>query len=114
MNLDELVTSVPEAKLKVELLQWVAEWKKDSSDVNRLYELAAKWHGNTWFADSQAQNQFWANLQIFKQQAINGLGGMTVNERLYWFGLFDEWDSLSEAEQERVRTKLHASAIQVA
>lgn len=44
MNLDELVTSVPEAKLKVELLQWVAEWKKDSSDVNRLYELVAKWH----------------------------------------------------------------------
>ncbi|QFS87414.1 MULTISPECIES: hypothetical protein [unclassified Marinobacter] len=110
MNLDELVTSIPEADLKAELSQWVDEWKKDSSDVNRLYELIAKWHGNTWFVDQAAQDGFWANLQSFKQQAIDGLGGMTVNERLYWFGLFDDWDSLGEAGKERLRAKLHANA----
>jgi hypothetical protein len=110
MNLDELVASIPEADLEAELSHWVGEWKKDSSDVNRLCELITRWHGITWFADQQAQDEFWAKFQLFKRNAIDGLGGMTVNERLYWFGLIDEWSSLGDAGQKRVRTKLHASA----
>ncbi len=110
MNLDELVKSIPEADLKADLSQRVDERKQDSSGVNRLYEVIARWHCNTWFVDQLAQDEFWANLQLFKQKAVDGLGGMTVNERLYWFGLFDEWDKRGEAEQERVRAKLRASA----
>lgn len=110
MNIDELVSSIEETELRENLGHWVCEWKKDESDINKLYELVAKWHGNVWFKDQAKQNEFWSNLQSFKESAVNGIGGMTVNERLYWFGLFKEWDSSNESNQQRIRSKLHAPA----
>ncbi len=91
MNIDELVNSITESKLRDRLAKWVNEWKSDDSDIHELYEVVAKWHGNTWFQDEAESNQFYANLQSFKAQAIEGLGGFTVNERLYWFVLFDQY-----------------------
>lgn len=110
MNIDELVSSIEENELRENLSQWVCEWKKDESDINKLYEMVAKWHGNVWFKDQSKQNEFWLNLQVFKDKAVTGIGGLTVNERLYWFGLFGEWDSSNETDQQRIRGKLHAHA----
>jgi len=110
MNIDELVNSIEEAELRENLSHWVSEWKKDETDINKLYALVAKWHGNVWFKDPDQQNKFWSNLQSFKEHAIDGIGGMTVNERLYWFGMFDEWDNSDEIGQQRIRNKLHARA----
>ena len=110
MNIDALVNSIEDDELRENLSQWIYEWKQDESDINKLYELVAKWHGSVWFKDSSKQNEFWSNLQEFKEIAIKGIGGMTVNERLYWFGLFEEWDNSDEAGQQRIRDKLHALA----
>ena len=108
MNIDELVNSIPEDRLRLNLFHWVSEWKKDDTDIHRLYEIVAKWHGNVWFQDQKSQNEFWSSLQAFKINAIDGLGGMTVNERLYWFGLFDEWNNADKKGQQCIRGKLHA------
>ena len=110
MNIDELVNLIPEEDLRSNLSHWVNEWKKDDTDIHRLYELIAQWHGNVWFQDQKSQAEFWSNLQGFKRNAIDSLGGMTVNERLYWFGLFEEWDSSNKKGQQRIREKLHAPA----
>ena len=86
------------------------EWKKDNSDVEALGNLIGKWHGNVWFESQEDQNKFYKDFSKFKSEAIKGIGGMTVNERLYWFSLFEEWDSSNEKGHLRIRGKLHAMA----
>jgi len=110
MNLDELVDSIPESELKAQLLHWVEGWKVDDSDVEALSELIDKWHGSVWFSDQQAQNEFYERFQKFREEAIQGIGGMTVNERLYWFGLFEHWDGSEDESRHRIRAKLRADA----
>jgi len=110
MNLDELVNSIGEKKHKEQLAVWVQNWKHDHSDVEALGELIEKWQGNIWFSNQECQNEFYENFQKFKSEAIEGISGMTVNERLYWFGLFEEWDNSGEKDHLRIREKLHAHA----
>lgn len=110
MNLDELVNSVPETSLRDDLSRWVGEWKQDDKDVQLLANLISKWHGNVWFKDTDASNNFCSEFRAFKIAAIDNIGGLTLNERLYWFGLFETWDSGNEATQQRLRRKLHANA----
>lgn len=110
MSIDELVNSINESKLREQLAKWVIKWKSDDNDIHVLYEMVVKWHGNTWFKDEVESNQFYANLQAFKAQAIDNIGGLTVNERLFLFGLFNEWDNSDSNGQQRIRGKLHAPA----
>ena len=110
MNLDELVNSIPEKEQREQLFTWIQEWKKDHSDVEALGDMIEKWHGNVWFKCQEQQDKFYENFIKFKEEAIEGVDGMTVNERLYWFGLFDEWDNSNEEGQLRIRGKLHAHA----
>jgi hypothetical protein len=110
MNLDELVASVPEVELRERLFHWVNEWKNDDKDIEDLAYMIGKWHGNVWFKDTDKSNGFYERFQEFKKSAIEGVDGLTVNERLYWFGLFDQWENSNEASQLRIRAKLHAHA----
>ena len=110
MNIDELVNSIAEDEHRISLARWVDEWKKDDTDVHNLYRLIVKWHGNVWFQNQEKHDGFRSDLQAFKESAIDGLGGMTVNERLYWFGLFEAWDHADNQGQQRIRRKLDAPA----
>jgi len=110
MNLDELVNSVPEDDLRENLSRWVGEWKQDDKDIEALAYLIGKWHGNVWFQDTDASNIFHSEFQIFKSAAIDNVGGLTLNERLYWFGLFEAWERGNEITHKRLRTKLRANA----
>jgi len=108
MNLDELVASIADVKLQQDLSHWIELWKRDDKDIDDLAYMIGKWHGNVWFQDATTSNKFHDDFQEFKKTAIEGIGGLTVNERLYWFGLFDIWDSGNEATHSRIRNKLHA------
>ncbi len=45
----------------------------------------------------------------FRNSAIDGIGGMTMNERLYWFGLFDLFENAKDnVEQDKYYQKLMA------
>ncbi|QYJ78263.1 hypothetical protein [Shewanella acanthi] len=110
MNLDELVNSVQEPELRERLSHLVGEWKQDDKDVEALAYLISKWHGNVWFQDTEASNKFHSDFHNFKNAAIDNIGGLTLNERLYWFGLFGAWENANETNQQRLRSKLHANA----
>ena len=110
MNLDELVNSVPESDLRENLLRWIDEWKQDDKDIEVLASLIGKWHGNVWFQETEASNKFYSEFQSFKSAAIDNIGGLTLNERLYCFGLFEAWEIGNEATQNRLRGKLRANA----
>jgi hypothetical protein len=110
MNLDELVESISESDLKAQLSHWIEGWKADDSDIEKLSAIIDKWYGNVWFTDRQSQSEFYKRFQKFREEAIRGIGGMTVNERLYWFGLFDHWDNSDGESRDRIRAKLRADA----
>jgi hypothetical protein len=111
MNLDELVNSIPnnEPEHKKSLRKWVDDWKKNDKNVNDLKMLIGKWHGNVWFKDESFSNEFHKNFLDFTEKAIIGIGGMTMSERLYWFGLIDIWDSSNSETQSLIRKKLEAN-----
>jgi hypothetical protein len=110
MNLDELVQSIPsnEHALREQLAHWVDVWKRNEESLEQLSYVIGKWHGGVWFKDTEASNGFYRNWRQFKSEAIDGIGGMTLNERLYVFGLFEIWDSASDHGRKKIRTKLKA------
>ena len=79
MNLDELVNSVKEEEHRKDLAHWVAKWKGDELDIYSLYQMISKWHGSVWINDPGSQNAFYSGLQSFKSNAVDNIGGMTVN-----------------------------------
>ncbi len=112
MNIDDLVNSIPDedSELRDNLRKWVEEWKQSEDSIEDLDQMVGKWHGNVWFKSEEELNKFHENWQNFKVNAIDSLGGLTVNERLYWFGLFDLWDQSDENGKKQIRRKLKANA----
>ena len=69
-----------------------------------------KWHGNAWFEKDDDSNAFYRNWCHFRELAIDGIGGMTMNERLYVFGLFELWGESDEKFRAVLRMKMKANA----
>ena len=113
MNLDELVESIqiPDVLLKKQLKGLVNNWKTDSSTIEELSNMIEKWHGNVWFSSDNSSNLFYKNWCKFKINAIDSINGMTLNERLYWFGLIEIWDKSDDNLQKKIRLKLNAGCI---
>jgi hypothetical protein len=112
MTIDELVQSIPdeESDLRSQLARWIDEWKRSEDSIEKLSYMIGKWHGNVWFKDAQVSNCFWQNLCQFRTEAMDGIDGMTVNERLYGFGLIPQWDAADDIEKLKIRKKLRANA----
>ncbi len=110
MNLDELVESIQnsDVELKKQLKSLIEKWKIDSSSLEDLSFMIEKWHGNVWFSSDKNSNQFYESWNEFKDKAINSIGGMTMNERLYWFGLFEIWDNSNSDLKKTIYIKLKA------
>lgn len=70
--------------------------ERSADSLERLTYLVGKWHGNVWFQKDVDSNDFYRNWCNFKEVAIDGIGGMTMNERLYVFGLLELWDESDE------------------
>jgi hypothetical protein len=49
--------------------------------------------GYSWFNDENAYNQIYSKWDTFKGLLNQSIQGMTVNERLFNLGLFDEFDA---------------------
>ena len=111
MNIDEIVKSIPDedSKLRADLRHWIEDWKLNDGTIEELSNLVRKWHGNVWFKSQESSNEFYEQWKKFEIAAIEGLGGLTMNERLYWFGLFEAWDRTNEIDHKRIRVKLKAN-----
>jgi len=112
MNLDELaqaIRSVSNEKLLTDLAQYIEAWKADDRDVNELETMVERLFGNTWLPSEEEHSKAYYLWNAFREDAIRGIGGMTMNERLYLFGLFKRFDaSSSEEEKQVVYSKLLA------
>lgn len=112
MNLDQLTDAIKtstEEKLPERLEHWIKEWKKDDKTVDDLVYMVEKWFGNVWFGETSDHNKCYALWEDFKKNQIEDIGGMTINERLYNFCLFDRYDSCNTREDQlKIYTKLKA------
>ena len=113
MNLDELsleISKVSPEKVVQELSRHLIEWKNNDETAEELKNGIERFIGNSWIEkdeDHKIIYKLWSN---FRDESITGIGGMTMNERLFCFSLLEHFDSCSNKDQQiTIYTKLHAN-----
>jgi len=91
------------------LVTHLTDWKSDNTNAVELADSIERFFGNSWITSEETHSHLYKLWSSFKVAAISDIGGMTINERLYWFGLFDRFESATEAEQQVIYAKLCAS-----
>lgn len=112
MNLDELAMAfrnISNEKLLSNLAQYVESWKSDDRNVKELEASVERFFGNAWLSSEADHSKAYDLWKSFKDDAIRGIDGMTMNERLHAFGLFKRFDaSTTQEEEQAVYSKLLA------
>lgn len=111
MNLDDLATEI--ANISPDrngrgFATALLNWKADSTDVNALAVLGDRYIGHTWFETDAMHDAIYRLWSGFRNEAISNINGMTLNERLYSFGLFERFDSADPIERDVIYGKLLA------
>ena len=113
MNLDELtknIRKVSKEEIVQKLADHISDWKTDQQNAVDLRESVERLFGNTWIDQRAEFDKVYGMWTEFRNVAIDGIGGMTMNERLYWFGLFELFDkAYNNSEQEKFYAKLMAT-----
>jgi hypothetical protein len=105
MNVDELaqaLRNISNEKLLDDLAQYIEAWKSDDRNVKELETMVERFFGNTWLQSEADHSKAYGLWKAFRDDAIQGIGGMTMNERLYLFGLFERFDLSNTEEQKNV------------
>ena len=110
MHLDDLLASLNDASsdpVVARLCKYIGAWKADQATTAELRELVERYIGNTWIereGDHKVVYKLWSK---FRDEAIDALPEMTMNERLSAFSLFERYDTTSdEAAKATVLKKL--------
>jgi hypothetical protein len=112
MNYDEYIEEVRKYsndEVVARLVSHLDKWKSDNANVVELADSIERFFGNSWITSEETHSNLYRLWSSFKTQAISGIGGMTMNERLYWFGLFERFENASESEQKVIYEKLCAT-----
>lgn len=116
MTLDEFVgklgklreTVAPADAELIDKLDGLAkDWLANERTVRELIADLDRLLGHIWLSEDETHAQVPETIRALAVE-VAALGGMTVNERLYTFGLFDRWDLGSPQDQETVRRKVEA------
>ncbi len=71
--------------------------------------MVERYFGNVWIPKEEEHSKAYRLWLSFRGDAIRGVGGMTMNERLWAFSLFERFDSCKfEVERLEMYGKLHA------
>ena len=113
MNYDEFIKEVDQFsndEAVARLRKYLVEWKQDDTNVIQLADSIEHFFGNSWIGSEKIHNHLYCLWLNFKTEAITGIGGISMNERLYWFGLFERFDSVqTETAQKVVYAKVCAN-----
>ena len=103
MNLDELsknIRKVSKEEVVQKLADNIQDWKTDERNAVELRDNVERFLGNTWIEKPTDFDKVYELWTEFRNSAIDGIGGMTMNERLYWFGLLDLFDKAKGNEDQ--------------
>lgn len=113
MIFDELVSSIKAASadpIAAKLADLLLQWKHDDSNVEELESWVEHYIGNSWIASEAEHKNIYGLWENFRSETMRGIGGMTMNERLFCFGLMNRLDvARTERERLAIYAKLLAS-----
>jgi len=113
MNYDEYIKELEKYdsdETVKRLIHHLKDWKSSEDDVLKLEGMVEHFFGNSWIESTEIHNKLYQLWASFKKEAIDPIGGHTMNERLYWFGLFEQFDRCkNETEKQIIYAKLQAS-----
>ncbi|EYC50880.1 hypothetical protein AZ34_07200 [Hylemonella gracilis str. Niagara R] len=101
MTLGELIPALreispdPTVRRLIELLEG---WRTDGRTADELHQSVERYIGNSWIASDEEHKTVYRLWTAFRDECISGLLGMTINERLFCFDLFDAWDNAGTEE----------------
>jgi hypothetical protein len=111
MVFDELIENiqkVSDEKFVQDIVHYLSNWKNDDRNVDRLDYDFEKYMGNTWIENKNDFKKIYEMWMEFKNESIKNIKGMTMNERLYIFGLMGKFDSCkNEDEKNNITKKLN-------
>ena len=99
--------SGPDAALVDLFLNRLSRWAEDDSTAEELVANLDRTLGHVWFSSDEAHKTV-AQIIARLRDTVAAVGGMTMNERLYAFDLFDRWDRSSDAERDILYKKVLA------
>ncbi len=112
MNIDELtkkIRSVSSESVVQGLADYLLEWKTNDKNALQLMESVERYFGNSWIENDKDYERIYKMWTDFRDEAINGIDGMTMNERLFWFGMFEMFDKAkNDDERQKLYDKLMA------
>lgn len=111
MNIDELIQLYENESNPIvkEIAIIIKDWKLSDKDIDYLVYVTDKYFGNTWIEEGKEYDRIYRIWTDFKNTEIVGIPGMTMNERLWIFGLIDRFDQLkTDAEKEIIYKKVKA------
>ena len=97
MNLNELILNIKNLSegdnSVLSLILYLEDWKKNNKTVLALNHTMEKFRDG-FFSNENEDNskKILTILYYFQNEIIVNIGGMTMNERLYFFSLFDRFD----------------------
>jgi hypothetical protein len=97
-----------DARLRDLFIARLDGWIIDEVTVERLLDDLNRILGNVWFSAPEVHTAVFQALEDFAKE-VRGISGMTVNERLFTFGLLDAWDRATESTRKLFRSKLGAA-----
>jgi hypothetical protein len=112
MNYDEYIKEAKKYssdEVVARLVSYLVEWKSDDTNAVQLADSIERFFGNSWITREETHSHLYKLWSDFKAQAISDIGGMTMNERLYLFGLFERFESAAKTEKKIIYAKLHAN-----
>lgn len=102
MTLDELASSVASTSpdpIVQRLASLLLEWKNDNTSVHDLRDGIERYIGNSWIEREEVHKAVYSLWSEFVANEIAAVNGMTMNERLFVFGLAPRFDAASTREQ---------------
>jgi hypothetical protein len=113
MTIDETASAIsrtsPDAVVQG-LARLLVEWKLNAANVDELRTQVERYIGNSWIADDSMHAVVYGLWSAFCSAAIDGISGMSMNERLFHFGLFEEFDNANSPQaREGIYAKLLAT-----
>jgi len=96
MTIDELASSISDTSTDAVvqgLARLLVQWKRNTANVHELRSQVDRYVGNSWIADDSTHAVVYGLWSAFCSTAIEGIGNMSMNERLFHFGLLNEFDN---------------------
>jgi hypothetical protein len=92
-------------------LAWMMrQWRSSDATVEDLRKSVERYIGHTWIASDAEHERVYGLWSKFHDEAVQPIAGMTMNERLYHFDLYAEYDACrTDEERLRIYKKLLAS-----